>query len=150
MLTDEIGAPVPVEAVEWATLALPDPSAPDVVVPADWRDEVAAPFPCRGLPPLTSAMALSPEGDYTVSLRVGYWAEPLALDPAGTACGGGATGRYSYGVEYLGVRYVVEGGFVELPARGTLQLELVTPETKHGFVRELGRAWIVANREAVR
>ena len=51
---------------------------------------------------------------------------------------------YAYTVDWLGERYVVEGVFVE--RAGGLQLELVTLQEKHGFVRDVARAWMERNR----
>ena len=53
-------------------------------------------------------------------------------------------GSYAYTLDWLGERYVVEGVFVENV--GTMQLELVSPEGKNGFVRDAARAWMEQNR----
>jgi hypothetical protein len=47
-------------------------------------------------------------------------------------------------VDWLGETYVVEGLFVERD--GTLQLEVVAPVQKHGFVRDAAREWMNRNR----
>lgn len=148
LLTDELESTIPPDALSWTARALPDPRAPRILVPEGWDEEVSAPFACQGLPAWDTALATSPPGDFTVSLRAGWWSESMSASGAASACSerAGALGRgsYSYTVDWLGERYVVEGVFVERD--GTLQLEVVALQEKHGFIRDAARAWMERNR----
>ena len=148
LLTAALASALLPQQLAWVERALPEPSAPTLVVPDRWDDEVSAPFACRGLPQLESALSMSPPGDFTVSLRAGWWSATMNAVQSARACSDriGALGEvsYAYTLDWLGVRYVVEGVFVEND--GTLQLELVAPEEKHGFVRDVARAWMEQNR----
>ncbi len=150
LLTSEVTRALLVDGVLWERRPLPAPSAPSIMVPGRFSVEVSAPFACTGLPPVESAMAVSPEGDFTVSLRVGWWAHSLDTSSAAASCsqqaGGFGDASYFYTIDWLGIRYVVEGVFID-DMRGTLQLELVAPESKQLFVRELALAWIAENRQ---
>ena len=149
LLTSEVTRALPADEARWESRPLPAPSAPSILTPGLFSVEVSAPFACQGLPPVESAMAASPEGDFTISLRVGWWANLLDISSAAAACsqqaGGFGDGSYFYTIDWLGIRYVVEGAFID-DARGTLQLELVAPESKQLFVRALALAWIAENR----
>jgi len=141
LLSRPLSSEILSETEDWSLTPLPSPAAPSVSLPTSWNDEVSAPFPCDGLPPVESAVATSPSGDFTVSLRVGWWS--ALYDPLATAGACGApegNDRYAYTIDWLGVRYVVEG--VILNDSGTLQLEVVAPQAKHGFVRALARDWM--------
>ena len=144
LLMSEVTRALPVDGARWESRPLPAPSAPSIITPARFGVEISAPFACQGLPPVESALAASPEGDFTVSLRVGWWADLLdsvtstsslcrALPSAAAACsqqtGGFGDASYFYTFDWLGVRYVVEGVFIA-DTRGTLQLEVVAPESK--------------------
>ena len=150
LLTSEVTRALPVDAARWESRPLPAPSAPSIITPGRFSVELSAPFACQGLPPVESAMAASPEGDFTVSLRVGWWANLLDISSAAAACsqqaGGFGDGSYFYKIDWLGIRYVVEGVFID-DARGTLQFELVAPESKQLFVRAVALAWITENRQ---
>ena len=150
LLTSEVTRALPVDAARWESRPLPAPSAPSIITPGRFSVELSAPFACQGLPPVESAMAASPEGDFTVSLRVGWWANLLDISSAAAACsqqaGGFGDGSYFYKIDGLGIRYVVEGVFID-DARGTLQFELVAPESKQLFVRAVALAWITENRQ---
>ncbi len=148
LLTEAVTSVLVPERIVWGARALPAPSAPTLVVPDRWEVEVSAPFACGGLPGWESVLSMSPPGDFTVSLRAGWWASEMNALRSARACsdrgGGVGEGSYAYTVEWLGERYVVEGVFVE--NEGTLQLELVSPEGKHGFVRDVARGWMERNR----
>jgi len=148
LLTDELESTMPPEALSWVPRALPNPRAPRIVIPEGWGEEVSAPFACRGLPAWETALSASPPGDFTVSLRAGWWSESMSAVGAARACSErpGAIGRgsYAYTVDWLGERYVVEGVFVERD--GTLQLEAVALQEKHGFIRDAAREWMERNR----
>ena len=118
-------------------------------MPFGWDEEVAAPFPCQGLPPMDSALAASPPGDFTVSFRVAWWNRGVDAAGSASACSGRSTPRaeYAYRVEWLGVTYDVAGQFLSLPNRdGTLQLEVVSPVDKTKLVGSAAAAWIAANK----
>ena len=148
LLTAEIASALLPEQLAWMERALPAPSAPTLVIPDRWEEEVSAPLACRGLPHWESALSMSPPGDFTVSLRAGWWSSTMNALQSARACsdrtGALGDGSYAYTLEWLGERYVVEGLFVE--SVGMLQLELVTPEGKHGFIRDTARAWMEQNR----
>ncbi|GMR23416.1 MAG: hypothetical protein BMS9Abin37_1843 [Acidobacteriota bacterium] len=148
LLTAAVARALLEEQLVWVERALPEPSAPTLVIPARWDEEVSAPFACRGLPPWESALSMSPPGDFTVSLRAGWWSSTMNALQSARACsdrsGALGEGSYAYTLDWLGERYVVEGIFVE--NAGTMQLELVAPEGKHGFVRDAARAWMEQNR----
>ena len=150
LLTSEVTRALPVDGARWESRLLPAPSAPSIITPARFSVEISAPFACQGLPPVESALAASPEGDFTVSLRVGWWADLLDSSSAAAACsqqaGGFGDASYFYTFDWLAVRYVVEGVFIA-DTRGTLQLELVAPESKQLLARELALTWIDKNRQ---
>ena len=150
LLTSEVTRALPVDGARWESRLLPAPSAPAIITPARFSVEISAPFACQGLPPVESALAASPEGDFTVSLRVGWWADLLDSSSAAAACsqqaGGFGDASYFYTFDWLAVRYVVEGVFIA-DTRGTLQLELVAPESKQLLARELALTWIDKNRQ---
>lgn len=146
LITAEVQAPLAV-AFERVTLG----SAPHMTMPARWTREPDAPTPCRGLPSPDAVLQASPEGDFTVSLRAGWWTASYgqSAEQALTACGlpPDAQRRASYALRStrLGVTYAVSGVFV--PAgEGLLQLEMVAPVAKQPFVRDLFAAWVGAVR----
>jgi Trypsin-like peptidase domain len=146
------------DRMAWVAKALPEPGAPSVLMPygssSRWEDEVSAPVPCPGLPPVDSALASSPEGDFTVSLRAGWWRAGPDAAEAVAACGGrrttdaGASGAggnsYAYRVDWLGQGYVVSGAF-ETVGDGLLQREVVSPIETEGYVRELERRFVAGS-----
>ena len=152
LLTSEVTRALPVDESRWESRPLPAPSAPSIMMPGRFGVEVSAPFACQDLPPVESAMAGSPEGDFTVSLRVGWWANLPDTSRAAAACsqqaGGFEGASYFYAIDWLGIRYVVEGIFID-DTGGTLQLELVAPEAKQLYVREFALAWITENRDRI-
>ena len=142
LLTAEIASVLLPEQLAWVKGALPAPSAPTLVIPDRWDEEVSAPFACRGLPHWESALSMSLPRDFTVSLRARWWSSTMDALQSARACsdrtGALGDGSYAYTLDWLGERYVVEGVFVENV--GTMQLELVSPEGKHGFIRDAARA----------
>lgn len=134
----------------WASQRFPEPAAPAVVFPErGWEQEVSAPFPCRALPPADSALAASPRGDFTVSLRAAWFRNAPAPVEAARSCSArpGLFGEasYTYAVDWLGVRYHVAGVFTKVE-EGLLQLEVVCPGEKEGFVRDLAARFFESNR----
>ncbi|MGH9333304.1 MAG: hypothetical protein ACRD21_06080, partial [Vicinamibacteria bacterium] len=146
LLSAKVERHIDPDALEWNSRALASPAAPSLVLPAGWEEDLSAPFPCRGLAQVDSALSASPPGDFRVSLRSGYWQRgSRTAESAARACGErpGTHGAssYRYGLEYLGVGYAVEGAFMEM-GDGLLQLEVVAPVETSGFLAELTRAWI--------
>ncbi len=148
LLTAPVGKPLVPEQFSWEPVELPSPSAPAVVLPRGWDQEASAPFPCPGLPAIESATAASPPGDFRISLRAAWWGSGPDAVTAARACGDrpGRRGEASYGypVDYLGVRYVVSGTFIET-GRALLQLEVVAPAETTALVSELTLFWIETN-----
>jgi Trypsin-like peptidase domain len=131
------------ERVRFSKTVLPAPGAPSVMFPDGWEQEPSAPFPCRGLPPVDSALTASPALDFAVSLRVGWWRALSDPGASAAACGGGGDGanRYAYRVDWLGERYLVTGVF-ETSGEGLLQREVVSPLESGPPLRELVRRWL--------
>jgi len=148
LLGSPVERPLAPEELSWEPVDLPAPSAPSVVLPRGWDEEASAPFPCRGLSAIESAIAVSPPGDFRISLRAAWWGLGPDAVSAARACSdrAGSLGASSYGytVEYLGVGYAVLGAFTENDA-GLLQLEVVAPVQTSAFVSELARFWIEIN-----
>jgi hypothetical protein len=142
LLTAEVQAPLPA-ALERVTLG----SAPLMTMPRGWSREPAAPTPCRGLRAPDAVLQASPDGDFTVALRAGWWAASGGHSPeqALAACGlpREPAGPVSYALRStrLGVSYAVTGAFVAA-GDGLLQLEMVAPVAKQAFVRDVYTAWV--------
>ena len=152
ILTDSIVEKIKSEEISWENKALPNPLAPTISWPVDWRTEVSAPFRCAALSSVESALSSAHPGDFTVSFRAGWW--PRLIDHLNAAAMCGVTdskrksSTYTYVLERLGTRYIVEGIFLERD--GTLQLEFVSPETKYLLVRDVGRQWIELSQNEAR
>jgi hypothetical protein len=88
----------------------------------------------------------SPEGDFTVSLRAGWWtaADGRTPEQALAACGlpraAERPASYALRSTRLGVTYAVTGVFVTA-GEGLLQLEMVVPVAKEPYLRDLFAAW---------
>ncbi len=151
LLGSPVEKPVDPGRLAWEAIDLPAPSAPSIVLPGGWDEEPSAPFPCEGLSGVESAIAVSPPGDFRISLRAGWWSVGPEPASAARACSerAGRFGASSYGyvVEYLGVRYRVSGAFIAGPAKdeGTLQLEVVAPVEVGALVADLTRAFFERN-----
>ncbi len=148
LLGSPVERPIAPEGLSWEPVDLPTPSAPSVVVPRGWDEESTAPFPCRGLPAVESAMAASPPGDFRISIRAAWWGLGPDAVSAARACsdreGTLGASSYRYAVEYLGVRYAVSGAFTETD-EGLLQLEAVAPVEAAALVADLTRAFLARN-----
>jgi hypothetical protein len=142
LLTAEVQAPLPT-ALESVALG----SAPLMMMPPGWSREPSAPTPCRGLSAPDTVLQASPEGDFTVALRAGWWAASNGHSPeqALAACGlqrdPDRPASYSLRSTRLGISYAVAGAFVAA-GDGLLQLEMVAPVAKQAFVRDLFAAWV--------
>jgi hypothetical protein len=142
-----IGRPLDPSALPWENRDLEAPGAPYVSYPRGWKQERAAPFPCRGLPPVTSAVAVSPPEDFRLSLRAGWWSERLDPEAAARACAPtreSGSFRYAYTLDYLGVRYVVSGVFQDT-GTGLLQLEVVSPQEMSKLVAGVASSFLDRN-----
>jgi hypothetical protein len=148
LLSSPLEKPLVPDQLAWEPVELPSPSAPSVVFPRGWDQEASAPFPCPGLPPVESATAVSPPGDFRISLRAAWWGSGPDAASAARACSERAGRRgessYGYSVDYLGVRYSVSGIFTEIE-RALLQLEVVAPADAAALVSELTGFWIETN-----
>jgi S1-C subfamily serine protease len=153
LLGSPVERPIAPGGLAWEAIDLPTPSAPSVVLPGGWDQEPSAPFPCRGLSGVESAIAASPPGDFRISLRAGWWGAGPDPASAARACskraGSYGASSYSYAVEYLGVGYAVSGAFIETD-EGLLQLEVVSPVEAESLVSDLARSWLEGNRRKFR
>jgi hypothetical protein len=118
------------------------PQAPPLLVPAGWLQEPVGPRSPAAFPPFDAAVSASPEGDFTVSFRAGWWWSKPETGPV-------AQLPYARRSNQLGVSYVVEGTFI-VGAEGFYQLELNAPEQKLAFVRDLFRAWVGSFQSSAR
>jgi serine protease Do len=147
-LDSPIGRPMDAGALAWEGQDLAAPGAPYMNFPRGWKQESSAPFPCRGLPSVTSAAAVSPPEDFRLSLRAAWWSERLDPETAARACartrGSAGSSRYAYNIDYLGVRYVVWGVFQD-SGTGVLQLEVVSPEEMTAFVSGVASSFLERN-----
>jgi Trypsin-like peptidase domain len=148
LLGSPVERPIALEGIAWVAIDLAIPAAPSITVPIRWDQESSAPFPCRGMPGVDSAIAVSPPGDFRVSLRAGWWSEGSDPVSAARSCAerAGAYGAssYAYAVDYLGVRYTVSGGFTSAE-EGLLQLEVVAPADSAALVSDIARAFVERN-----
>jgi S1-C subfamily serine protease len=140
LLTAEVAAPLPAAL---APLRLPHRAAGLGPYPAGWHAEPSEFSACGGLPAPEGALALSPEGDFTVLLRVAWWRAPApGRDQALAACGA-ARDFFAFRDERLGVVRHLQGSF--LSRGGELWgFEMATPVAKQPFVRDLFGTWIGA------
>ena len=149
LLVDEVRA---APHVEWEAASLPGArwsGLAHVTMPTDWILEPGTPFPCPGAPPLEAALAASPPGDFTVSLRAAWWPTRKATpETAASSCSNrrGSLGEtsYTFGEDWLGIRYTVQGSFMSV-GEGLLQLEVVAPAEKAGYLTGLFAAWVREN-----
>jgi hypothetical protein len=138
LLTAEVSATAPPVL---QGLPPPHPAAPAAAFPPGWHLEPAEFSPCPGLPLPEAVVALSPEGDFTVSVRVAYWRSPgPPRDEALAACGATRT-FYALRGDRLGVTRAGQGSFVTR-ADGLWGLEMEAPMPKQPFVRDVFRAWV--------
>lgn len=149
LLTAEITESIVAASLNWAPRSPSSPGAHTAVVPERWLHESSAPFPCEGLPPLDSAFAVSPSGDFTVSLRIAWWRNGPDPAEARSRCrpepGPNGETSYAYHVEWLGIGYSVEGLFAT--TRDSLvQLEVVAPVKKRDLVADVAREFWRRNR----
>ena len=132
-------------ALEWVATPLASPGAPQVTLPAGWPAERGAPWACNGLPAPHATLSASPPGDFTVSLRVAWWAQDLGAARAATACAtlpqGATPNAYATATDWLGVRYEAEGVFVDLGDNGMMQIEVGAPASTMPMVRGLLNGW---------
>ncbi len=134
---------------DWQRFPLPSPEAPHLMMPKSWMEEGSAPFPCPGIRAPDSTLSSTPAGDFTISFIAAWWKGDPTAHEAALACSAqqGSLGATSYTsrADWLGVSYLIEGIYVDRDG-GLLQLEVVTPVEKHGFVRDLFEEWVATNR----
>jgi hypothetical protein len=142
LITAEVRAPL-AASLERVPLG----SAPHMMMPVRWTREPDAPTPCRGLPTPDAVLRASPEDDFTIGLRAGWWSASYgqSAEQALTACGlppdAQRPASYALRSTRLGVTYAVTGVFL-VAGEGLLQLEMVAPLAKQPFVRDLFSAWV--------
>jgi S1-C subfamily serine protease len=138
LLTAEVTAPLPAVL---EPLRLPHRAADLGPYPAGWYAEPAEFSACTGLPAPEGAIVLSPEGDFTVALRVGWWRAPAPAREEALAACGAARDFFAFRDERLGLVRQVQGSF--LSRAGELWgFEMVAPPAKQPFVRDLFGTWI--------
>jgi hypothetical protein len=144
LLTAEVAAPL---APSFEPLRLPHRAADLGPYPAGWHAEPADLTSCAGLPLPEGALALSPEGDFTVVLRASWWRPPAPGREDALAACGSPRGSFAFRDERLGVVRHVRGVFL---SRGDelWALEAAAPAAKEPFVRDFFRAWVGAVGEA--
>jgi len=134
LLTEPVRAPldVPLEEARLAGVAAPAVLLPQGFVVEPWPSP-----PCAGAPPPTSAVQLSPPGDFTVALR-------LFLYPASTREGREAMAACPEGPPLrgplFGVESVLAARWIDGPS-GVLRLEAQAPLAKWSFVEGLFDRW---------
>ena len=142
-----------IEAAMPSVAGLRSRPAPPILMPLHWLLDPGAPFPCPDAQAPAAALAASPPGDFTVSLRAAFW--PLRAEtPEQAALGcsarrgvGGGDSSYAFGTDWLGLSYTVQGSFIAV-GDGLLQFELVSPATKQGYLRALFEDWVRENIRA--
>jgi hypothetical protein len=140
LLTAEVSAKA---APSFEPLALPHPARLSAAAPDGWYQEPAEFSACPGLPGPEGAVGFSPEGDFTVSVRVAWWpVSAVARRQALAACGA-ATGFYGLSAERLGLTGLVQGSFFARDG-GLWGVEMTAPTAKEPFVRQRFRAWFDA------
>jgi S1-C subfamily serine protease len=129
-----------VEKLEWLATS----AERRVPVPVGWIVEAGAPSTCTGLANPGGAGTAIPIRDFTVALRVAIWSNSVVPEQASAQCSSqhGSLGRASYStrLDWLGVPYAMEGVFVRAGAQ-VLQLEVMGPEQRSTYTRELLAAW---------
>jgi hypothetical protein len=135
-----------VEQVRWSAATAPEGQRA-IPLPAGWIVEPSGPTPCAGLPQATAVVAAIPLRDFTVTLRAAVWiANDLSAEEGALACSSrrGTLGAASYasGADWLGVSYRIEGAFARVGPRQLMQLEVLSPDQKSVFARNLLAAWL--------
>lgn len=118
-------------------------AAPPIPVPAGWIVEPGGPVGCPGAPLATMGLAASPLGDFSISVRLGWWpayAGGFDALTAGCAADARAADRYASRLEWFGISYVVEGRLIRL-GRDVAQVELVAPPDKMTLVQRVFAGW---------
>jgi S1-C subfamily serine protease len=150
LLTAEVSRPL---APALAVTVLPGPDGGQVVMPSGWSLEPASSSVCGHVPPPDSGLVASPQGDFTVVLRVlrWPWRDP-GIAEAVRACGApseasawaspdGASAAYAGRFDRFGVPTEARGVLVEQEGESLL-LELEAPVAKLEFVAELYDGWV--------
>jgi S1-C subfamily serine protease len=151
LLTAEVSRPL---APALAAAALPGVDGGRVPMPSGWSLEPAGFSACGGVPQAEAGLAASPQGDFTVVLRVLRWSsvKGTALTEAVRACGGPSGGTatareteapasYAGRLDRLGVPIEARGSLVQRPGESLL-LELEVPAAKLAFAVELYDRWV--------
>jgi hypothetical protein len=128
LLTAEVGAPL---AAAWHEVALRDPRAPKLLVPAGWVLDETPSATCPTLAAPDSFLSASPSGDFTVVFRASFWAGSEAPPDCPDAA---QYMRFGTGYESRGVFVTTEGGL--------LRLEASAPQEKWPFVESLAAGWL--------
>ena len=123
------------------------PDGPVVRLPDGWQVDASLPSSCGDGPRPRSWIGASPDGDFTVSVRLAWWSTGRP-DPAtrAAACGGARNPDgvpiYRTRTDVFGVAYATEGGFLAPTNGGVLQYELHAPERAFSVVRQSLAAWL--------
>jgi hypothetical protein len=147
MLTAEVTRVV---RANWNVLASAPSGGSRLATVDGWVVEPGLAWQCAtGLRPPSAGLAMSPSGDFTVTLRAAWYGESVTdVRSVARRCSPqpGAFGESSYTARATawGIVYQVEGIFVPLPAGGVWQLEVVAPAEKSRFLSPLFAEWIKA------
>jgi hypothetical protein len=138
LLTAEIARPV---LARW----LPPTATIGVPVADGWIVEPGLPWQCAGLPAPASGIAMSPPGDFTVTLRATWHDSAIDAEAAARRCtrdpGGHGGASYTTRADAFGLPYQFDGVFVPQAGRGMWQLEVIAPVNKSGFIAALFSEW---------
>lgn len=141
--------PVPdvtsIERLRWSS-STDGEGRPALPIPMGWMVMADGPAACARLPrPSTVGSAVATD-DFGVFLRAATWAErEIAPAAAAALCGqaGSQSGAsYTSQVDYLGVRYVVDGVFVRSAPDRLLRMEVMAPAARGAFARALLDGWV--------
>jgi len=144
LLTAEVSRPLS-PALEAVTL--PGVEGARVAMPSGWSLEPASTSVCAGVPPADSGLLASPQGDFTVALRVLRWSGRAptvaeALRPCGAPFEvSGVSASYAAQFNHLGVPTEALGVLLEREGESLL-LEMVAPVAKVPFVEKLYDRWV--------
>jgi S1-C subfamily serine protease len=106
-----------------------------------WHGEPSELETCPSLPAPDGVLALSPVGDFTVSLRLASWRGPAPAPAEALAACAARAGGYVARRERLGVASLIRGTFLWSVGR-LWAVEIEAPAAKEPLVRDAFAAWV--------